>query len=608
MCGIVAATANRNIPNLLIEGLKKLEYRGYDSAGLATIDDGKIKRIRSCGKVQELAKKIKNNPPLGKIGIAHTRWATHGKPSEENAHPHTSYDNVAIVHNGIIENYQQLQKELQKYNYKCVSQTDTEIVAHLLDFYMKQGSSLSKSLSRAVKKIKGAFAIVAISSQEPGQLVAYKKASPLVIGLGIDENFIASDAPALSIVTNRFVYPQDEQIIVINTKNVQIFDKNDDEVKYKIIDLSAESEPINKAGFSHFMEKEIFEQPDTCERTLEGRITDDKQNIDISHKIPNEVLQKIKNIHIVACGTSYNAGLIAKYWLEEYANIPTIVETASEYRYRKVCVPKKTIYITISQSGETADTIAALKKAQKIKKYLTSLVICNVEHSTMVRMASHNLITRAGIEIGVASTKAFTTQLIILSLLTATIAKLKEKKQQKNLVNNLIKLPLKIQKILEQKEQINALATNFQYTRSTLFLGRNTSYPIAIEGALKLKEISYIHAEAYPAGELKHGPLALIDESIPTIAVAFYEKNSHKLLSNIEEVKTRGGFVYIFADERLKLKNDNKSKIINVPAIDIKLAPILHIIPLQLLSYFVALHRGSDIDQPRNLAKSVTVE
>ncbi|RLA09034.1 MAG: glutamine--fructose-6-phosphate transaminase (isomerizing) [Gammaproteobacteria bacterium] len=609
MCGIVAAITNRNVSSILIEGLKRLEYRGYDSAGIALLDDNnKLIRVRTKGKVEVLEQELKKQPLSGKIGIAHTRWATHGKPTTINAHPHFSSDRVAIVHNGIIENYKDLQQELKEHGYICTSQTDTEIVAHMLDFFLKQGSDLKQAVQKSVKKIKGAYAIVAMEQNNPHQLIAFKKASPLVIGVGIDENFIASDAPALSIVTNRFIYPADENIIVLDDKSVQIYDKNDKLIKSKIVDYTFDSDPIGKGGFSHYMEKEIFEQPATSEQTLEGRISHDKTTIDISNKIPDEILKQVECCHIVACGTSYHAGMVAKYWLEQYAKIPTSIEVASEYRYRSNIVPKNTLYITISQSGETADSIAALKKAQNESNYLSTLVVCNVEQSTMVREAKYNLITRAGVEVGVASTKAFTTQLLTLSILTASLAKLNNDFNEKEFVESLVQLPLKIQQVLEQKEQINKLSTNFKHTNSMLFLGRLTGYPIALEGALKLKEISYIHAESYPAGELKHGPLALIDESLPTIAVVMFEKNTDKLLSNLEEVKSRGGDVYIFADERLKLTEDTQTKIINIPAIDNMLAPILHIIPLQLLAYYVAVHRGTDIDQPRNLAKSVTVE
>ncbi|MEY3785815.1 MAG: hypothetical protein RLZ75_20 [Pseudomonadota bacterium] len=609
MCGIVGGIAQRNVVPILLEGLKRLEYRGYDSAGLAVINNQVIYRKRELGKVKGLEKLLHADPILGNIGIAHTRWATHGKPSTENAHPHVSSDKVAVVHNGIIENHELLRSSLIKNGYEFTSETDTEVIVHQLDQLMESSVGFLDAVKLAIKKLEGAYALGIISTAEPDTLVACRKGSPLVIGVGIGEYFIASDVAALLPVTRRFIFLEDGDVASISIDKLIIYDVNDKVVSRPIKESNLTADSVDKGEYRHYMLKEIYEQPFAISQALEGRFINNRlQESTFGHNA-TEVFDNIKSVQILACGTSYHAGLVARYWLEKLARVPCNIEVASEFRYRSPVLAEDTLIVTISQSGETADTLAALQEAKKLgAKY--SLVVCNVPESSLVRESDLVLMTRAGPEIGVASTKAFTTQLTALMLLVIAIGRrfeLTEQLEQK-ITSALFRLPGKIEAVLRLDDEIKVLAEQFAEKEHALFLGRGSHYPIAMEGALKLKEISYIHAEAYPAGELKHGPLALIDADMPVITVAPNNSLLEKLKSNIQEVSARGGQLFVFMDETLVTSADDNVQIIKVPQVENEISPIVYTVPLQLLSYHVAVLKGTDVDQPRNLAKSVTVE
>ena len=611
MCGIVGAVAKRPVSPILLEGLRRLEYRGYDSAGLATIEINaqKISRFRALGKVVELENAIGNTEIDGHIGIAHTRWATHGVPSEDNAHPHMSGEFLSIVHNGIIENYESLREELSKAGYIFTSETDTEVIAHLIAQEFDKHKDLLLAVQHAVQKLKGAYALGVIHASQPQRLITAREGSPLVIGLGLGENFIASDQLALFPVTNRFQFLEEGDIAVLEQDSIQIFDQTNTIVEREIHEFDGSHEGAEKGEYRHFMLKEIYEQSIAIQATLEGRIGATQIASDIFPETSEAIFSKVKNVQIVACGTSYHAGCVARYWFEELTDLPCHIEVASEFRYRKKNVQPDTLFVTVSQSGETADTLSALRSAKKLG-YLSTVAICNVPGSSLVRESDFCLMTHAGPEIGVASTKAFTTQLCAFLLLVLCLRK--EKGQQgdegANIIAELRRLPSVIEQTLQMDSEIEALAERFRDKHHALFLGRGTQYPIALEGALKLKEISYIHAEAYPAGELKHGPLALVDKEMPIIAVAPNNDLHEKLKSNLEEVKARGGELYLFADKESGLQAGEGQVVLEVPHVSDLLAPIVYTIPLQLLSYHVALIKGTDVDQPRNLAKSVTVE
>lgn len=617
MCGIVGTIAERNVTALLVEGLRRLEYRGYDSAGLAIIDNKqKLRRIRRTGKVTQLANALQEDTSFtGKIGIAHTRWATHGAPTEENAHPHFSHDQVALVHNGIIENHETLREYLISLGYVFTSQTDTEVIVHLLHHKLSEIGDLASALKATVKELKGAYGLAAMCVQQPDRIVAARSGSPLVIGLGIGENFLASDQLALRQVTDRFIYLEEGDIAEITRDNVKLWDQSGQEVKREIIKAQISAEAADKGEYRHFMLKEIYEQPTVIQATIDGRITGDKINLQSFGPNAEELFAKVKNIQIVACGTSYHAGLVARYWLEALIGIPCQVEVASEFRYRRVAVQPDTLFLSISQSGETADTLAALRNAfsetYPSGNYLGSLAICNNPTSSLVRESGFTLLTKAGPEIGVASTKAFTTQLTALLLLTIALGKAQktlETEAETTLIRELRRLPSRIDEVLASNKTIEKLAEHFIEKHHALFLGRGAQYPVAMEGALKLKEISYIHAESYPAGELKHGPLALVDANMPVITVAPNNDLVEKLKSNLQEVRAREGELFIFADEDVEIKEAPFIHVVKIPHIHDVLSPILYTIPLQLLSYYVAILKGTDVDQPRNLAKSVTVE
>lgn len=617
MCGIVGAIAERNVTAILIEGLKRLEYRGYDSAGLAIIDKhSKLQRIRRTGKVFQLVDAVQQDEEfMGKLGIAHTRWATHGAPTEQNAHPHISHNQVAVVHNGIIENYESLREQLMGLGYEFTSQTDTEVIAHLLHHKLTELGDLTAALKATVKELIGAFGLAAICIQQPDRIVAARSGSPLVIGLGIGENFLASDQLALRQVTDRFIYLEEGDIAEITRQSIKIWNQQGQEVSREITKVQESAEASDKGEYRHFMLKEIYEQPQVIQATLEGHISDQQVNINSFGPQAEQLFSQVKNIQIVACGTSYHAGLVARYWLEALTNISCQVEVASEFRYRKVAVQPDTLFITISQSGETADTLAALRNAfsqtYPTSNYLDSLTICNNPTSSLVRESGRTLLTKAGPEIGVASTKAFTTQLTALLLLTLAIGQARKTINPELttiLVKELRRLPSRIDEALAINKTIEKIAELFTERNHALFLGRGAEYPVAMEGALKLKEISYIHAEAYPAGELKHGPLALVDADMPVITVAPNDELVEKLKANLQEVRARGGELFIFADETADIKEDPFTHVVNMPHIHDVLSPILYTVPLQLLSYYVAILKGTDVDQPRNLAKSVTVE
>lgn len=609
MCGIVGASAQRNVTGILIEGLKRLEYRGYDSAGLSVLDSSGVIQIRkNIGKVANLEENLIASPVQGSLGIAHTRWATHGVPSEVNAHPHQSSD-VAVVHNGIIENHQELSTELMDLGYKFISETDTEVVAHLVHHYLGEGGSLKQAVQKTIKRLRGAYALGIISAREPGVLVGARSGSPLVLGVGIEENFIASDQMALRQVTDRFIFLEEGDLVELRNSKYQIIGSDGLTVKRKVVTLSGGDDVADKGQYRHYMLKEIFEQPEVLKNTMQGRISDKQVLLEAFGAEAREVFEQVQAVHIIACGTSYHAGLVARYWLEDWAGIPCQVEVASEYRYRKVVVPDNTLFVTISQSGETADTLAALQSAKQ-SNYLASLVICNVANSSLVRESDFVLLTHAGPEIGVASTKAFTTQLVALQLLCIGLGRthgLSEEKEQA-LVTALRQLPALCEQTLALSKEIETTFECFADKHHALFLGRGVQFPVALEGALKLKEISYIHAEAYPSGELKHGPLALVDNEMPVVAVAPNNELLEKLKSNLHEVKARGGQLFVFADKAAGFENESNLTVINIPHVPKSLEAIIYTLPLQLLSYHVAVLKGTDVDQPRNLAKSVTVE
>ncbi|TFY85732.1 glutamine--fructose-6-phosphate transaminase (isomerizing) [Pseudomonas nabeulensis] len=610
MCGIVGAVAERNITPILIEGLKRLEYRGYDSAGVAVFTNaGKLERMRRPGKVSELEQALAGEPLVGRLGIAHTRWATHGAPCERNAHPHFSGD-LAVVHNGIIENHEVLREQLKGLGYVFTSDTDTEVIAHLLNHKLKDLGDLTVALKATVKELHGAYGLAVVSASQPDRVVAARSGSPLVIGLGLGENFLASDQLALRQVTDRFMYLEEGDIADIRRESVQIWDVNGNSVEREAVQYRDGAEAADKGEFRHFMLKEIHEQPSVVQRTLEGRLSQNQVLVNAFGPQAAELFAKVRNVQIVACGTSYHAGMVARYWLEELAGIPCQVEVASEFRYRKVVVQPDTLFVTISQSGETADTLAALRNAKELG-FLASLAICNVSISSLVRESDLTLLTQAGREIGVASTKAFTTQLVGLLLLTLSLGQVRGTLAdgvEATLVEELRRLPTRLGEALAMDSTVEKVAELFADKNHTLFLGRGAQYPVAMEGSLKLKEISYIHAEAYPAGELKHGPLALVDDDMPVVTVAPNNELLEKLKSNLQEVRARGGQLVVFADEKAGMTNGEGTHVINMPHIHDTLSPILYTIPLQLLSYYVAVLKGTDVDQPRNLAKSVTVE
>ncbi len=609
MCGIVGGVAQRNVVPILIEGLKRLEYRGYDSAGLAVIKDQEIYRKRELGKVKGLEQLVNADPIPGFIGIAHTRWATHGKPSVANAHPHVSRQTIAVVHNGIIENHEQLRETQLQGGYEFTSETDTEVVVHQIHHALATTDSLLNAVKETIKKLEGAYALGVISTQDPDTLIACRKGSPLVIGVGFGEYFIASDVAALLPVTQRFIFLEDGDIAAITINSLVIYDKDDQIANRPIKSSQLTADSVDKGEYRHYMLKEIYEQPFALSQTLEGRFINGRlQENSFGHNAA-EIFDNIKAVQILACGTSYHAGLVARYWFEDLARVPCSIEVASEFRYRNPVLSPDTLIVTISQSGETADTLAALQEAKKIgAKY--SLAICNVPESSLVRESDLVLMTRAGPEIGVASTKAFTTQLATLMLLVIAVGRRFQLREdiERKITSELFSLPGKIEKVLHLDNEIEELSKQFAEKQHALFLGRGTHYPIAMEGALKLKEISYIHAEAYPAGELKHGPLALIDSDMPVITVAPNNSLLEKLKSNMQEVSARGGQLIVFMDETLQAVSDSNVQIVKVPQVENEISPIVYTIPLQLLSYHVAVIRGTDVDQPRNLAKSVTVE
>ena len=612
MCGIVGAVAERNVVQILLEGLKRLEYRGYDSAGVALIDtnnDNALSIVRRTGKVVELANAINDTNGLGATGIAHTRWATHGGVTEANAHPHASEARFAVVHNGIIENHKSLRDMLTQKGYVFTSDTDTETIAHSVALHMQTSNDLLSAVQQAVKTFEGAYGTVVMDKNTPNKLVVARSGSPLIIGLGIGENFLASDQMALLPVTRRFIFLEEGDVAEITRTSVTIIDSNGNTVEREVVDSKVEHDAGDKGGYRHYMLKEIHEQPHVLRNALNGRISSEGLAPGIFGEGADAIFQKTNYVKIIACGTSYHAGVTAKYWLEQYANVQCDVEIASEFRYRHSFVPANSLLITISQSGETADTLAALKLAKEIG-YMASLSICNVDGSSLVRESDLSFLTRAGAEIGVASTKAFTTQLAAFLMLVLSIGKHKKMDEgvSANIIQALVSLPAKLEETLSLADEIEDLAEEFSDKHHSLFLGRGDQYPIAMEGALKLKEISYIHAEAYASGELKHGPLALIDADMPVIVVAPNNELLEKLKSNVEEVRARGGIMYVFADKEAHFESDETMRVVQVPHCMAPVAPIVYTIPLQLLSYYVALIKGTDVDQPRNLAKSVTVE
>jgi len=610
MCGIVGAVAERNVAPILMEGLRRLEYRGYDSAGIAIRVDNGIARVRRAGKVQELQNALDESPVLGSTGISHTRWATHGVPNETNAHPHLSRDSIAIVHNGIIENFEELRTDLAKKGYEFTSETDTEVVAHRIHYNLQSADDFAGAVRTTVAELEGAYALAVMSVDYPDQLVIARQGAPAVVGVGIDENFVASDVAALLPVTRNFIFLDEGDVALVERKKITIWDEQGNVVERPVRESELNADAAERGEFRHYMLKEIYEQSEAVARTLDGRMADGHV-LDASFgPLANDALDKTEGVHIVACGTSYHAGLVARYWIEALAGLPCTVEIASEYRYRSPVVPRNTLFVTISQSGETADTLAALRAAKEAG-YISTLTICNVPESSMVRESELTMMTRAGPEIGVASTKAFTTQLAALALLTISLARRNglEERQERALVAQLTELPKLINEVLSLDPSIEALAEHFADKHHALFLGRGVQNPIAMEGALKLKEISYIHAEAYAAGELKHGPLALVDEDMPVVTVAPDNDLLEKLKSNLQEVRARGGQLYVFADPRVQFGDRVGIHTMRMPAMiqDFQ-APILYTIPLQLLAYHVAVLKGTDVDQPRNLAKSVTVE
>ena len=610
MCGIVGAVAERDIVPILVEGLRRLEYRGYDSAGVAVIgDDNLLGLCRTVGKVAELDEKLARHPLHGKIGVAHTRWATHGGVTEANAHPHVSGGRVAVIHNGIIENFQPIKNEMLEKGYVFESETDTEVAAHLIHDYLQQGLDLVQAVGKAVQRFTGAYALLVVDAEDPHRIVVSRVASPLVIGLGDGENYVASGVPALLPVTKRFIYLEQGDLAEIRRDSVRIVNTSGEEVTREIHETDWDSASAEKAPYAHFMLKEIHDQPSALADTLYGRVANQRVLPESLGPRAEEMLNRVEHIHIVACGTSYHAGCVGKYWIESIAGIPTQVEIASEYRYRHVVVPPNALFVTLSQSGETADTLEALRMAKELG-YLGSLTICNSAHSSMVRESDLVMMTQAGPEIGVASTKAFTTQLLSILIVTLMMAKHRglSLERENEFVANLTHAAAASDLTLKMSDQLQELAKDFADKEHTLFLGRGPMWPIAMEGALKLKEISYIHAEAYAAGELKHGPLALIDENMPVVVVAPNNDLLDKLKSNMQVVRARGGQLYVFADAETGIVSETGMKVIAMPHADRLIAPIVYTVPLQLLAYHVAVLKGTNVDQPRNLAKSVTVE
>ena len=610
MCGIVGAVAQRDVAEILVEGLRRLEYRGYDSAGVAVVDsESNLTRVRRLGKVQELADAVDQQHVIGGTGIAHTRWATHGEPSEANAHPHMSGD-IAVVHNGIIENHETLRALLQERGYVFTSQTDTEVIAHLVEWELRTSDSLVEALQKTAKQLDGAYGTVAVDRKDPSRIVVARSGSPIVIGFGVGENFLASDQLALLSVTRRFMYLEEGDVAEVTRRDVTVFDVAGERVEREIVESNAEHDAGDKGQYRHFMQKEIFEQPTALINTMEGRISDTSVITNAIGVKAEEILSKVEHVQIIACGTSYNSGMAARYWFESLAGVSCDVEIASEFRYRDFVVRPNSLLVTLSQSGETADTLAALRLAKE-KGYMSAMTICNVAGSSLVRESDFAFMTRAGTEIGVASTKAFTTQLAAMLMMVTSIGRLQgriNEEKEAEIVQALHQLPADIEKALAFDKEIEALAPDFADKHHTLFLGRGEFYPIAIEASLKLKEISYIHAEAYAAGELKHGPLALIDADMPVVVIAPSNDLLEKLKSNVEEVRARGGLLYVFADEDAGFESDENMKIIKMPHVSEVTAPIYYTVPMQLLSYHVALIKGTDVDQPRNLAKAVTVE
>ncbi len=610
MCGIVGAIAQRDVSPILLEGLKRLEYRGYDSAGMAVLDDqNTLQRQREVGKVAALEEAISKYPLPGKLGIAHTRWATHGQPTKTNAHPHMSGEDLAIVHNGIIENYEALRQELKDQGYEFTSETDTEVVAHLIHRCLKTAKDLTEAVKEAIKHLHGAYALAVVQTANPERVVAARQGSPLVIGVGMGENFLASDPLALLQVTDRFIYLEEGDLTELTLSTIRVWDKSNQQVERPVVRFEHGIDTADKGEFRHYMLKEIYEQPKVVKATLEGRISGDHILEQVLGSEASNVFDGVGSVQIVACGTSFHSGLVARYWIEELVGIPCQVEVASEYRYRKHVVQSDMLFITISQSGETADTLAALRQAKEAG-FKSAISICNVPGSSLVRESDLTVMTHAGPEIGVASTKAFTTQLVALLIITIALGRRHglDKEKEAELVEALKSLPDLIQKALDLDDIIKEVSERFAEKHHSLFLGRGSLYPVAMEGALKLKEISYIHAEAYPAGELKHGPLALVDKDMPVITVAPNNELLEKLKSNLQEVRARGGELYVFADAEAAMEEDDDVHVIQVPEVHDILAPIVYTIPLQLLSYHVAVLKGTDVDQPRNLAKSVTVE
>ena len=611
MCGIVGAVADRSVAPILLEGLQRLEYRGYDSAGMAVIPKGecRIEVRRQVGKVKELAEDIRRNPVTGTIGIAHTRWATHGAPSEANAHPHSSNGRITLVHNGIIENFEELRERLIGEGYEFASETDSEVVVHLVDSYFAKGMSLANAVRAAVGELEGAYAIGVIANDDPSRLIAARVGSPLVVGIGIGENFIASDVLALKAVTDRFIFLEEGDLVELTRDDVSVWNLQDESVVRSSVRIELGHDDTDKGNFRHHMLKEIFEQPRVLQATLEGRLGKSRVIEQALGANADELLKGVEAVTIVACGTSYYAASVARYWIEELAGIPCQVEIASEFRYRRVSVIPKSLFVTISQSGETADTLAALRVAKEIG-FETTLTICNVATSSLVRESDLALMLNAGTEVGVASTKAFTAQLADLMLLSLLLARYSglSGEQEAEVVRALHELPEVVEETLRLDEDIKAWAEQFMDRHHALFLGRGPMFPVAMEGALKLKEISYIHAEGYPAGELKHGPLALVDEDMPVVAVAPEDELLEKVQSNLQEVRARGGKLFVFTDSETSFTPAEDVAVLKVPEANRLLAPIVFVVPLQLLSYHVAVLKGTDVDQPRNLAKSVTVE
>jgi len=611
MCGIVGAIAERNVVPILMEGLHRLEYRGYDSAGIAVLNGtNHLTRLRTVGKVRMLDEALQQTPTTGKIGIAHTRWATHGVPSERNAHPHLSRYGIAVVHNGIIENHDELREELKRAGYQFTSETDTEVIAHRIHRHLQTVRDLFKAVRATVAELEGAYALAVVSEEDPERLILARAGCPVVIGLGVEENFVASDVAALLPVTRRFIFLEEGDVAEIRRKAIRIIDKDGNTVDRPVHESELSADAAEKGPYRHYMLKEIHEQPRAIANTLQERVANGRLLEAAFGPGANEVFKQTQNVHIVACGTSYHAAATARYFLEQLAKVPCSVDIASEYRYRKPLVPGNSLFVTISQSGETADTLAALRLAKQ-SGYLSTLSICNVPESSLVRESELVMLTRAGPEIGVASTKAFTTQLAALGMLVVALARHNgsDAERERSLVTRLIELPALIEKTLQLDPVIHKLAERFADKHHTLFLGRGALYPIALEGALKLKEISYIHAEGYPAGELKHGPLALVDADMPVITVAPNNDLLEKLKSNLQEVRARGGELIVFADPEAGIHPSDGVTVIEMPKhISYFQAPVVYTIPLQLLAYHVAILKGTDVDQPRNLAKSVTVE